>query len=323
MANKEIKKWVDGTIVELSNNLIEIANGMKTVQGDKGDTGPQGPIGPKGEQGPIGPKGEQGPIGPKGEQGPMGPKGEQGPMGNFNNLPYDKILDIIYNLHITENNTIATFKMSLKDLTDDRNVIKKLHDANISSDGYIKIVDNDDNFLKYYFINIIDNENILLISINNITYPLYIPSFTTAYLINNISYEELINMNYNDFILKYCLNKEILKIRLDKKYDKIDNINIYNNDLNSGLQFNNIRFAYNKDSSLKSNIFIDNINTQKNIIKFYEDINKTKLILTPYKENDTEISIYYAASGNIIFKVDGEELILNKYKLIKLKNLLS
>ena len=58
MANKEIKKWVDGTIVELSNNLIEIANGMKTLQGDKGDAGPQGPIGPKGEQGPKGDSGD-------------------------------------------------------------------------------------------------------------------------------------------------------------------------------------------------------------------------------------------------------------------------
>ena len=287
MANKEIKKWVDGTIVELSNNLIEIANGMKTIEGPKGDTGPQGP------------------------------------MGNFNNLPYDKILEIIYNLHITENNTIATFKMGLEDLTDDRNVIKKLHDANISNNGYIKIVDNDGNFLKYYLINSISNKNNLLISINNIGYPTFIPSCTTAYLIDNISYEELINMNYSDFILKYCINKEILKIKLDKKYDKIDNINIYNNDLNSGLQFNNIRFAYNKDNSLKSNIFIDNINTKKNIIKFYEEIDKTKLILTPYKENNTEISIYYASSGYIIFKIDGEELILNKYKLTKLKNFLS
>ena len=213
--------------------------------------------------------------------------------------------------------------MNLDDLNDDRIIIKKLHDANISNNGYIKIIDNYSNFLKYYLINKISDEYVLLISINNISYPISLPSFTTAYLIDNTSYEELISMNYNDFILKYCINKEILKIKLDKKYDKIDNINIYNNGFNSGLQFNNIRFAYNKDSSLKSNIYIDNVNTQKNIIKFYEETNKSKLILTPYKENDTEISIYYAASGNIIFKVDGEELILNKSKLIKLKNLLS
>ena len=37
MAQKEIKNWLDTTLVEISNNLIEMANTIKTIEGPSYD----------------------------------------------------------------------------------------------------------------------------------------------------------------------------------------------------------------------------------------------------------------------------------------------
>lgn len=92
--DKEIKKWVDGNVVAITNNLEQFATTIKELKGEQGPQGNPGPQGPKGEQGEVGPQGERGerglqgiqgkvgPQGPKGERGERGPKGDQGAQGN-------------------------------------------------------------------------------------------------------------------------------------------------------------------------------------------------------------------------------------------------
>ena len=65
-------------------DMLEYARGVQGPKGDKGDTGLAGPQGIQGETGPQGqpgPKGDKGETGQRGQMGPTGPEGQQGPMG--------------------------------------------------------------------------------------------------------------------------------------------------------------------------------------------------------------------------------------------------
>jgi len=55
---------------------------VKSLEGQKGETGATGPAGPRGDTGAAGPKGDTGATGPKGATGPAGPKGAAGATGD-------------------------------------------------------------------------------------------------------------------------------------------------------------------------------------------------------------------------------------------------
>lgn len=81
MRDKEIKKWVSGNLVAISNNLETILTTAKELKGEKGDKGDPGIQGPKGEPGEVGPQGERGIQGPQGDAGPQGVQGDPGVQG--------------------------------------------------------------------------------------------------------------------------------------------------------------------------------------------------------------------------------------------------
>lgn len=73
--------WIDPTDSAFVLKLLVNGEweGVPSITGPQGETGPQGP---KGEDGRQGVDGEPGPKGDPGEQGPKGDTGEQGPKGD-------------------------------------------------------------------------------------------------------------------------------------------------------------------------------------------------------------------------------------------------
>lgn len=126
-----------------------------------------------------------------------------------------------------------------------------------------------------------------------------------------------------------------LKSRVDENTQEIrekqDNI--------SGLKFVNdsnytlidykvdqakIRIGANTDKGYTSNFFFDRERDGKNIVRYIEKDNETFLNLTPALQSDTHIEIGIKNSDKYIsLKIDNEELLLDKTKLLKLKSLLS
>lgn len=85
-----------------------------------------------------------------------------------------------------------------------------------------------------------------------------------------------------------------------------------------------IRFGANLSQGYISNFFFDRERDGKNIVRYLEKENETFLNLTPTLQGDTDIEIGIKNSNKYIsLKIDNEELLLDKTKLLKLKSLLS
>ena len=85
-----------------------------------------------------------------------------------------------------------------------------------------------------------------------------------------------------------------------------------------------IRFGTNLSQGYISNFFFDRERDGKNIVRYIEKENETFLNLTPALQGDTDVEIGIKNSNKYIsLKIDNEELLLDKTKLLKLKSLLS
>lgn len=94
--------------------------------------------------------------------------------------------------------------------------------------------------------------------------------------------------------------------------------------INFSKEQSKIRFGANLSQGYISNFFFDRERDGKNIVRYLEKENETFLNLTPALQGDTHVEIGMKNSNKYIsLKIDNEELLLDKTKLLKLKSLLS
>lgn len=119
-----------------------------------------------------------------------------------------------------------------------------------------------------------------------------------------------------------------LEKELVKKQDKDLWINLKSDNGYSLINFSKeqakIRFGANLSQGYMSNFFFDRERDGRNIVRYIEKENETFLNLTPALQGDTHIEVGIKNSNKYIsLKIDNEELLLDKTKLLKLKSLLS
>lgn len=126
------------------------------------------------------------------------------------------------------------------------------------------------------------------------------------------------------------LNKFIEKNETDisGKQDKVYGLDFGSNDLYTLINFSKpqtkIRIGANANQGYLSNIFLDREKDGKNIFRYIETSSSTFVNLSPALQGDTHIEAGINASGKYIsLKIDNEELLLDKTKLMKLKSLLN
>ena len=115
---------------------------------------------------------------------------------------------------------------------------------------------------------------------------------------------------------------------ISRKQDKDLWINLKSDNGYSLINFSKeqakIRFGANLSQGYLSNFFFDRERDGRNIVRYIEKENETFLNLTPALQGDTDIEIGIKNSNKYIsLKIDNEELLLDKTKLLKLKSLLS
>lgn len=105
-----------------------------------------------------------------------------------------------------------------------------------------------------------------------------------------------------------------IKLKSDNEYSLI----------NFSKEQSKIRFGANLSQGYISNFFFDRERDGRNIVRYIEKENETFLNLTPALQGDTHLEIGIKNSNKYIsLKIDNEELLLDKTKLLKLKSLLS
>ena len=126
--------------------------------------------------------------------------------------------------------------------------------------------------------------------------------------------------------LKSRVDENTQEIR--EKQDKDLWINLKSDNGYSLINFSKeqakIRFGANLSQGYISNFFFDREKDGRNIVRYIEKENETFLNLTPALQGDTDVEIGIKNSNKYIsLKIDNEELLLDKTKLLKLKSLLS
>ena len=124
------------------------------------------------------------------------------------------------------------------------------------------------------------------------------------------------------------IDDDKLEKKLIKKQDKIIGIDLGSDDSYTLINFSQsqtkVRFGANANQDYISNFFFDRERDGKNIVRYIEKENETFLNLTPALQSDTHVEIGIKNSNKYIsLKIDNEELLLDKTKLLKLKSLLS
>lgn len=124
------------------------------------------------------------------------------------------------------------------------------------------------------------------------------------------------------------IDDDKLEKELVKKQDKDLWINLKSDNGYSLINFSKeqakIRFGANLSQGYISNFFFDRERDGRNIVRYIEKENETFLNLTPALQSDTHVEIGIKNSNKYIsLKIDNEELLLDKTKLLKLKSLLS
>ena len=119
-----------------------------------------------------------------------------------------------------------------------------------------------------------------------------------------------------------------LNKNLENKQDKTFGLDFGSNDAYTLINFSKpqtkIRIGSNANQGYISNFFFDRERDGKNIVRYLEKENETFLNLTPALQGDTHVEIGMKNSNKYIsLKIDNEELLLDKTKLLKLKSLLS
>lgn len=115
---------------------------------------------------------------------------------------------------------------------------------------------------------------------------------------------------------------------ISRKQDKDLWINLKSDNGYSLINFSKeqakIRFGSNLSQGYLSNFFFDRERDGRNIVRYIEKENETFLNLTPALQGDTHVEVGIKNSNKYIsLKIDNEELLLDKTKLLKLKSLLS
>lgn len=141
--------------------------------------------------------------------------------------------------------------------------------------------------------------------------------------------EEELPEEYKGINLSLALY-HIIKLHknLENKQDKIIGIDLGSDDSYTLINFSKpqtkVRFGANANQGYVSNFFFDREKDGRNIVRYIEKENETFLNLTPALQNDTHVEIGIKNSNKYIsLKIDNEELLLDKTKLLKLKSLLS
>lgn len=141
--------------------------------------------------------------------------------------------------------------------------------------------------------------------------------------------EEELPEKYKGINLSLALYHIIkLNKNLENKQDKIIGIDLGSDDSYTLINFSKpqtkVRFGANANQGYISNFFFDRERDGRNIVRYIEKENETFLNLTPGLQSDTHIEIGIKNSNKYIsLKIDNEELLLDKTKLLKLKSLLS
>ncbi len=141
--------------------------------------------------------------------------------------------------------------------------------------------------------------------------------------------EEQLPKEYKGINLSLALY-HIIKLNkiLENKQNKIIGIDLGSDDSYTLINFSKpqtkVRFGANANQGYVSNFFLDREKDGRNIVRYIEKENETFLNLTPALQNDTHVEIGIKNSNKYIsLKIDNEELLLDKTKLLKLKSLLS
>ena len=141
--------------------------------------------------------------------------------------------------------------------------------------------------------------------------------------------EEELPEEYRGINLSLAL-MHIIKLNknLENKQDKTFGLDFGSDNAYTLINFSKpqtkIRFGANANQGYTSNFFFDREKDGKNIIRYIEQSSGTFINLSPALQGDTHIEAGINASGKYIsLKIDNEELLLDKTKLLKLKSLLS
>lgn len=141
--------------------------------------------------------------------------------------------------------------------------------------------------------------------------------------------EEELPEEYRSINLSLALYHIIkLNKNLENKQDKTFGLDFGSDDAYTLINFSKpqtkIRIGSNANQGYISNFFFDRERDGRNIVRYIEKENETFLNLTPALQSDTHVEIGIKNSNKYIsLKIDNEELLLDKTKLLKLKSLLS
>lgn len=124
------------------------------------------------------------------------------------------------------------------------------------------------------------------------------------------------------------IDDDKLEKELVKKQDNISGLKFVNDSNYTLIDYKvdqaKIRIGANTNQGYMSNFFFDRERDGRNIVRYIERDNETFLNLTPALQSDTHVEIGIKNSNKYIsLKIDNEELLLDKTKLLKLKSLLS
>ncbi len=124
------------------------------------------------------------------------------------------------------------------------------------------------------------------------------------------------------------IDNDKLETKLIEKQDNISGLKFVNDSNYTLIDYKvdqaKIRIGANTNQGYISNFFFDRERDGRNIIRYIEKENETFLNLTPALQGDTHVEIGIKNSNKYIsLKIDNEELLLDKTKLLKLKSLLS
>ena len=123
------------------------------------------------------------------------------------------------------------------------------------------------------------------------------------------------------------IDDDKLGTKLIEKQDNISGLKFVNDSNYTLIDYKvdqaKIRIGANTNQGYISNFFFDRERDGRNIIRYIEKDDETFLNLTPALQSDTHIEIGIKNSNKYIsLKIDNEELLLHKTKLLKLKSLL-
>ena len=124
------------------------------------------------------------------------------------------------------------------------------------------------------------------------------------------------------------IDNDKLGTKLIEKQDNISGLKFVNDSNYTLIDYKvdqaKIRIGANTNQGYISNFFFDRERDGRNIVRYIEKENETFLNLTPALQSDTHVEIGIKNSNKYIsLKIDNEELLLDKTKLLKLKSLLS